>query len=220
MEKKKETIWNYWIVIIQNLAENNKSSSHPSVQCNYCFKIFDKAVPFRMQAHFDKECLEASDNLKLPYTELSSNIINTNIPIFEINRPIKRTKLSIINNFIDRMNEKEQETLEFLLTQTLFSAEIPFAFVENPLVIQFFNYFRSSFKLPNRKKIANKLLDKVYEKVKIQADKQISKTTTLCIVSNSWSNINRESVQNFVICTPKPFFFDAIFSGEESHTAE
>src|SRR6266540_2389980 len=106
-----------------------------------------------MQAHFDKECLGVSDNSKLPYTELSSNTINTNIPISEINRPIKRTKLSIINNFIDRMNEEEQKTLEFLLAQTLFSAGVPFAFVENPLVIQFFNYLRPSFKLPNRKKL-------------------------------------------------------------------
>ena len=92
------------------------------------------------------------------------------------------------------MNKEEQETLEFLLTQALFSTGIPFAFVKNPLVIQFFNYLRSSFKLSNRKKIANKLLDKVYKEVKIQADEQISKVTTLCIVSDSWSNINRESV--------------------------
>ena len=56
--------------------------------------------------------------------------------------------------------------------------------------------------------------------MKIQADEQISKATTLCIISDGWSNINRESVQNFVICTLKPFFFDATFSGEESHTAE
>src|SRR6266498_5459943 len=110
-----------------------------------------------MQAHLDKECLEVSDNSKLPYTELSSNTINTNILISEINRPIKKIKLSIINNFINRMNEEEQETLEFLLAQVLFSAGVLFAFVENPLVIQFFNYLRSSFKLPNRKKIANKL---------------------------------------------------------------
>ena len=220
MGKKKRTIWNHWTVITQNSAENNKPSSHPSVQCNYCSKIFDRAVPFRMQAHLDKECLGASDNSKLPYTEPSPNTINTNIPISEINRPIKRTKLSTINNFIDRMNEEEQETLEFLLAQALFSAGVPFAFVENPLVIQFFNYLRPSFKLPNRKKIANELLDEVYEEVKIQADEQISKATTLCMISDGWSNINRESVQNFVICTPKPFFFDATFSGKESHTAE
>src|SRR6266540_6235188 len=94
--------------------------------------------------------LGASDNSKLPYTEPSPNTINTNIPISEINRPIKRTKLLTINNFIDRMNEEKQETLEFLLAQALFSAGVPFAFVENPLVIQFFNYLRPSFKLPNR----------------------------------------------------------------------
>src|SRR6266542_2899482 len=40
------------------------------------------------------------------------------------------------------------------------------------------------------------------------------------MVSDVWSNINRELVQNFVICTSKPFFFDATFSGEESYTAE
>jgi hypothetical protein len=40
------------------------------------------------------------------------------------------------------------------------------------------------------------------------------------MVSDGWSNINRESVQNFVVCTPKPLFFDAIYSGEESHTAK
>jgi hypothetical protein len=117
------------------------------------------------------------------------------------------------------MSEEEQETLEFLLAQALFSTEVPFAFIENPYVIQFFNYLRPSFKLPNRRKIADELLDEVYEKVKMQADEQISKATTLCMVSDGWSNINRESVQNFIICTPKPFFFNATFSGEESHTA-
>ncbi len=184
MGKKKRTIWNYWIVITQNSAENNKPSSHPSVQCNYCSKIFDRAVPFQMQAYLDKECLGASDNSKLPYIELSPNTINTNIPISEINRSIKRTKLSTINNFIDRMNEEEQETLEFLLAQALFSAGVLFAFVENPLVIQFFNYLKPSFKFSNRKKIANELLDKVYEEVKIQADEQISKATTLYMISD------------------------------------
>ena len=46
MEKKKETIWNHWTIITQNSAENNKPSSHSSIQYNYCFKIFDRAVPF------------------------------------------------------------------------------------------------------------------------------------------------------------------------------
>ena len=92
------------------------------------------------------------------------------------------------------MSEEEQETLEFLLAQALFSTGVLFAFIENPYVIQFFNYLRPSFKLSNRRKIADKLLDEVYEEVKMQADEQISKAITLCMVFDGWSNINRESV--------------------------
>ena len=59
---------------------------------------------------------------------------------------------------------------------------------------------------------AHELLDDVY-------DGTISKAKSLCMVSDGWSNINRESVQNFIVCIPKPLFFDAVYSGEESHTA-
>ncbi|CAG8465618.1 3017_t:CDS:1, partial [Funneliformis caledonium] len=228
MVKKKGTIWNHWTIITQSSIENNeiKPSLHPSVKCNYCSKVFNRAVPLRMQAHLN-ECLNAPSNAKLQKTipiqnPIPSNITehpltNTNTPLIEKNRSKKQIKL---DNFVDNMKEEEQESLEFLLAQALYSAGVPFTFVDNPFVIQFFKYLRPSFKLPNRKKIANELLDEVYEDVKIQADEQISKATTLCMVSDGWSNINRDSVHNFVICTPKPFFFDATFSGEESHTAE
>jgi Protein of unknown function (DUF 659)/hAT family C-terminal dimerisation region len=227
MGKKKGIIWNHWTIISQDSAtsssesRNNNSNSHPSVKCNYCSKVFDRAVPFRMQTHLDKECPKAPSNAKSPTQDTTTpNITNPSPNTTKVKRPTKRTKLSTIDSFVDCVSEEEQETLEFLLAQALFSAGVPFSFVENPYVIQFFNYLRPSFKLPNRRKIADELLNEVYEEVKVQADEQISKATTLCMVSDGWSNINRESVQNFVICTPKPFFFNATFSGEESHTAE
>ncbi|CAG8760189.1 5757_t:CDS:2, partial [Funneliformis caledonium] len=148
-----------------------------------------------MQAHLN-ECLNAPSNAKLQKTILIQNPIpsniteypltNTNTPLIEKNRFKKQIKL---DNF------------------ALYSAGVPFTFVDNSFVIQFFKYLRSSFKLLNRKKIANELLNEVYEDVKIQADKQISKATTFYMVSDDWSNINRDSVHNFIIC-------------EESHTAE
>jgi hypothetical protein len=79
-----------------------------------------------------------------------------------------------------------------------------------------FNFFNAFVHLS----IADELLDDVYDEIKMQVDGQISKAKSLCIVSDGWSNINRESVQNFIVCTPKPIFFDATFSGEESHTGE
>ncbi|GES85118.1 uncharacterized protein LOC113214128 [Rhizophagus clarus] len=76
-----------------------------------------------------------------------------------------------------------------------------------------------TFKLPNRKKLANELLDDVFDEVKAECNEQILQAKSLTIVSDGWSDINRESVQNFVIYTPKPLFFDAIYSGDESHIA-
>ncbi|GBC18735.2 zinc finger BED domain-containing protein 4-like [Rhizophagus irregularis DAOM 181602=DAOM 197198] len=80
--------------------------------------------------------------------------------------------------------------------------------------------FVDPFKLPNRRKLADELLDDVFDEVKAECNEQILQAKSLTMVSDGWSNINRESVQNFVICTPKPLFFDAIYSGEESHTAK
>jgi len=188
-----------------------------------------------MQTHLDKECLGAPDNAKSKQNvnsqgfnsnaqnitpNITPNTAPSNAPT---NRPVKRikkTKTSNIGNFVDRMGEEEQEDLEFRLALALFSAGVPFAFVDNPHVIQFFQYLRPSFKLPNRKKLSNDLLDDVYDEVKTQADEEILKSKTLTMVSDGWSNINRESVQNFVVCTPKPIFYNATFSGKESHTAE
>src|SRR5271154_6413053 len=127
-----------------------------------------------MQNHLDKKCSEAPDNAKSKQNinsqdSTSSIAPNTITNTTYINRPtngpvkrIKITKTPKIENFIDRMSEKEQENLEFQLAQALFSAGVPFAFVENPLIIQFFQYLHPSFKLPNRRKLADELLNDVY----------------------------------------------------------
>jgi hypothetical protein len=84
MVKKKGTIWNHWTIITQSSIENNeiKPSLHPSVKCNYCSKVFNRAVPLRMQAHLN-ECLNAPSNAKLQkpfqykilYPQISQNIL-------------------------------------------------------------------------------------------------------------------------------------------------
>ncbi|PKK66237.1 hypothetical protein RhiirC2_714997, partial [Rhizophagus irregularis] len=194
MTKKKGAVWKHWTIITQNQTESNKNNSHPTVQCNYCSRVLNRAVPARMQNHLDKECLGAPDNAKskkninlqgsttsiIHIPTITPNTTHTNIPV----KRIKITKTSKIENFVDRISEKEQDDLEFQLAQALFSAGVPFAFVENPLVIQFFKCLRPSFKLPNRRKLAGDLLNDVYDEVKLQTDEQISKAKTLCMVSD------------------------------------
>jgi Protein of unknown function (DUF 659) len=230
MVKKKGTVWKHWTII--NEAENNEESNrskkktHPSVRCNYCFKLFEQGTSKRMQVHLNDSCPRAPDSAKTKTKQISeilespnaSTSTSTSIPT--VKAPKKHLKNTTIESFVDRMSEEEQDTLENLLAQALFATGVPFSFLENDYVIQFFQQLRPAFKLPNRRKLADELLDDVFDGVKAECNEQILQAKSLTMVSDGWSNINRESVQNFVICTPKPLFFDAIYSGEESHTAK
>ncbi|GET53362.1 zinc finger BED domain-containing protein 1-like [Rhizophagus irregularis DAOM 181602=DAOM 197198] len=228
MVKKKGTVWKHWTIITE--AESNeegsrsKKKTHPSVRCNYCSKVFEQGTAKRMQVHLNDSCPRAPESAKtkkqqIPeLLETSDATTSTFIPTVKTSK--KHLKNTTIENFVDRMSEEEQDTLEILLAQALFAAGVPFSFLENNYVIQFFQQLRPAFKLPNRRKLADELLDDVFDEVKAECNEQILQAKSLTMVSDGWSNINRESVQNFVICTPKPLFFDAIYSGEESHTAK
>ncbi|UZO12331.1 uncharacterized protein OCT59_003874 [Rhizophagus irregularis] len=150
--------------------------------------------------------------------ETSDATTSTFIPTVKTSK--KHLKNTTIENFVDRMSEEEQDTLEILLAQALFAAGVPFSFLENNYVIQFFQQLRPAFKLPNRRKLADELLDDVFDEVKAECNEQILQAKSLTMVSDGWSNINRESVQNFVICTPKPLFFDAIYSEDSNNSSD
>jgi len=228
MVKKRGSVWKHWTIITE--AESNEESNrtkkkvHPSVRCNYCSKHFEQGTSKRMQVHLNDSCPRAPDSAKTKTKQISevleSPSASTSTSIPTVKTPKKYLKNTTIENFVDRMSEEEQDTLEILLAQALFAAGVPFSFLENDYVIQFFQQLRPAFKLPNRRKLADELLDDVFDGVKAECNEQILQAKSLTMVSDGWSNINRESVQNFVICTPKPLFFDAIYSGEESHTAK
>src|SRR3954468_2009651 len=113
MGKKKGPAWNHWKII------NENGTNHPSVECIYCEKRYDRAVYSRLRKHFDKyHAKSQSSKLNTTLTESSPNITRANTP--EINRPIKRIKTSRIDNFNDYIGREEQTTLEFLLDKALF----------------------------------------------------------------------------------------------------
>ncbi|CAG8774765.1 9870_t:CDS:2, partial [Racocetra fulgida] len=96
-----------------------------------------------MQAHLDNTCLSAPDNAKSSIKKKTNapSVAKTKTSIFKnstIPRVQRQSKTIPIINFIDHVNEEEQETLEFI-------------------------------------KLAEELLDKVYDEVKIETNRQISK---------------------------------------------
>ncbi|RIA88571.1 hypothetical protein C1645_739295 [Glomus cerebriforme] len=126
MVRRKGPVWKHFYCKIEN------DDSHPHVQCKYCSKVFQRAVPERMQSHLDKKCPEAPNDAKSQYKQQNSSTT------------------SRIDNFNDCMTDEEQKSLELLLHKALSSANVSFSFVDDPFVVQFFQRLRPSFKLPKR----------------------------------------------------------------------
>ncbi|CAB4399311.1 unnamed protein product [Rhizophagus irregularis] len=139
-----------------------------------------------MQVYLDNECSRAPDNAKSAKQNVGSQ------------DSILKTIQSLLNI-----------VLNFISTDTLTNRPVKRIKTQKKKILLI--YFRPFFKLPNRKRLADELLDDVYDEVKMHTDEQISKAKSLCMVSDGWSNINQVSVQNFIVCTPKLIFFDAIF---------
>ncbi|UZO12959.1 uncharacterized protein OCT59_004466 [Rhizophagus irregularis] len=144
--------------------------------------------------------------------ETSDATTSTFIPTVKTSK--KHLKNTTIENFVDRMSEEEQDTLEILLAQALFAAGVPFSFLENNYVIQFFQQLRPAFKLPNRRKLADELLDDVFDEVKAECNEQILQAKSLTMVSdedsnNSSDNENKEDDNNNSSDNDSIFGFEA-----------
>ncbi|UZN99926.1 uncharacterized protein OCT59_001185 [Rhizophagus irregularis] len=76
--RKKGPVWAHFIIV------DKSNNSHPPVQCKYCSKKYQRAVPERMQVHLDK-CPKA--------------------PIIAKSQSGKQP---VIDDFNDRMSEDDQ----------------------------------------------------------------------------------------------------------------
>lgn len=70
MTRKKGPVWDHFQIIGDNFNKDNK---HPHVQCNYCSKDFQRAVPKRMQVHLNKS---AQKHRIVQNSKLSNKILH------------------------------------------------------------------------------------------------------------------------------------------------
>ncbi|CAB4389816.1 unnamed protein product [Rhizophagus irregularis] len=101
--RKKGEVWNHFTIVSKDY------NSHPHVRCNHCSKDFQRGVPERMQAHVNTKCSKAPNNAK------------------------QQNTISITDNNSFHMSEKEQSSLESLVTKKLSSSEVLLPFVNNPM---------------------------------------------------------------------------------------
>ncbi|KAH9384344.1 hypothetical protein HPB48_026346 [Haemaphysalis longicornis] len=70
-----------------------------------------------------------------------------------------------------------------------------------------FKALRPPYKPPNRHSLAGTLLDAEYDAATVSMNNSIEKASFMTLVTDGWTNVEGESVINFVLCTPSPLFF-------------
>ncbi|CAG8532724.1 7270_t:CDS:2 [Rhizophagus irregularis] len=92
-ERKKGPVWEHFN------SGNKNDDSHPHVQCKYCSKAFQRAVPERMQTHLDKKCPKAPINSKSQSVQKNATSIYIIDHIGHTNEEMLRKKKPVWENF-------------------------------------------------------------------------------------------------------------------------
>jgi hypothetical protein len=101
-----------------------------------------------------------------------------------------------------------------------FETGTPFARIEHPRLLEAIQSLRPDAKLQSRKTLAEKNLDEAYSSMKTKMN-DICAGIEGTLISDGWSNVNNQSVINYILATPsKTIFLETEYTGATSHNAE
>ncbi|CAK1603527.1 unnamed protein product [Parnassius mnemosyne] len=109
-------------------------------------------------------------------------------------------------------NLREEFAKALLITGT------PLAMVEHPLWVKFFE--KLNFKLPNRKSIATKYLEKIYKEMNKEISDDLKASNFLHLQCDGWTDVCNEGIINFLISKPEPVFIKSLNTLDNRHTSE
>ncbi|KAJ2938743.1 hypothetical protein O0L34_g3356 [Tuta absoluta] len=189
---KKENIWKYF-----------QEQENKSIKCRFCDKIYKQKHVTKMTNHL-LICVKAPLIIKKEIKDHQKicTITETNEGILQEIQPRATTP----------------EDLTDLFSKALFISGAPMYMVEHPLWRTF--YEKLNFKLPTRKALATKYLDKLYNEMLTALNKDLKESDFLHIQCDGWSNIRNEGIINFLISKPDIVFIKSLSTDENRHTSE
>lgn len=212
MTRTSNAVWDHF----EKSSERKKTGEqqqHFIATCKYC-KTSLSGQPQRMKNHLSKICSDVPPEVKQQYLNLEKTQ-----KISNDNDDNNKNTNDDINNDDNNNNEKKKE-IDITIARAFYASGIPLATIENPFFIQALQQINPEYCPPSRKKLSTNLLEKEYKKVSEDIKKLVKNANYICITSDGWTNIHQESIINFMITTPKPIFWKALETKENSHTGE
>ena len=225
MAPARSNLWNY----VTTVTEATKHSGLKVVKCVFCLAEYKTNTATRISEHLTG-CKFVEGDIPLakghngkdkgksvaPYTvAVSTAVASTSARNIEIIR--KHGKITDWASKVSE-NEKNRSDREFALA--FFSGGVPFRFIENPYLLRAMGILRPGYKLPTRRQLSNKMLDDCYASLQLEMNADISKATYVSLATDAWTNVNGESVINFILLLPRPVFYEAVYTADCRHTGD
>jgi len=128
-----------------------------------------------------------------------------------------------MNAYLVRTTKAQKDALDLQIARFVYSSNSAFRVVEDPQFIKIFDIARpgSDYKPPNKDKVGNDLLDKVYTE-EFEKCTAGFESTTVCLSLDGWSNVCNDPIVCTSITTEsgKIMLLDTIDTSAHAHTAE
>lgn len=117
------------------------------------------------------------------------------------------SKLSV-DKYVDKINMKDAEILDSLFSDFMYRCGIPFTVADSQTLKSFVTRLKPAYQLPTSFRLRTTLLDKKYLLLKGKSNEYLSDAKDFVLISDGWSNIQKQHLVNFIVQVPgkKPFF--------------
>ncbi|XP_052752222.1 uncharacterized protein LOC128200957 [Galleria mellonella] len=172
--------------------EHYRTLPNKSVSCKLCNKVYKFSNAAKMLQHLitcPKSPETLKDSMKL-IKDSSSKTKMSGLSEIETNDSFISPSSSA-NTTINAEFQDTDDHIKTELARAIFVTGTPLSMVQHPLWIQFFEKLKPKFKIPSRKALATKYLDKIYREMRFELNEELNACSYLHLQCDGWSNFKK-----------------------------
>jgi hypothetical protein len=142
-----------------------------------------------------KKCIQ---HLRLQATQRTSSSIAHTTNTFTL----KQKEL-----IVPTISSAKKKELDLQFAKACITAGLPFTVYEHADMKAAFHSLHPAYRLPNRKAIAGRLLDQIYEETQIQVNRFLKENDLYNIITDESTNVSNNRIQNISVHTSAGSFY-------------
>ena len=172
----------------------------------------------RLRTHIEK-CSSKQSQAECSILFCPEVMSTSDDPDIQPEKRICRKLQPKMNEFTINTNSQQKDALDEQIARLFYSCNLPFCLAENDVFKQTIAILRPGYAPPTRKRIACRLLDKVFDE-QTQATASVLEGNNVTLIQDGWSDVHNSPVIAHSLHTgQKSFFLNSVDTGTNKKTA-